>query len=66
MEAHQITQAVPCRCGGTVKVFGPCEYAPRSHWGVYCSNNNCDKMVAGDSMEEAIERWNEEQMFFIY
>ena len=62
MEAQQIIPAVSCRCGGTAKVFGPCEFAPRSHWGVYCSNNNCEKMGAGDSLEEAIEHWNEEQI----
>ena len=65
MEAHQIIQAVSCRCGGTAKVFGPSEFAPRSHWGVYCSNNNCEKMGAGDSLEEAIDHWNEEQIFVI-
>ncbi len=58
MEAVPIKEAASCRCGGQVKVFGPCEFAPRSHWGVYCANDSCDLMVAADSLEEAIERWN--------
>ena len=66
MEAQQTIQAVPCRCGGSAKLFGPCEFAPRSHWGVYCSNNDCDKMGSGTQLEEAIENWNEEQIFIAY
>lgn len=66
MEAHQHNQAVPCRCGGQAKIFGPSGYAPASHWGIYCSENECEKMASGNTVEEAIEMWNEEQMFAIY
>jgi hypothetical protein len=58
MEALKLKEAAPCRCGGQVKVFGPCEFAPRSHWGVYCAKDSCSQMVSADSLEEAIERWN--------
>ncbi len=58
MEALKIKEAAPCRCGGQVKVFGPCEFAPHSHWGVYCAKDSCPRMVSADSLEEAIERWN--------
>ena len=61
MEAHHHSIAVPCRCGGQAKIFGPSGYAPTSHWGIYCSKDNCDKMAISDSLEESIERWNEEQ-----
>ena len=66
MEAHSHNLAVPCRCGGQAKIFGPSEFAPSSHWGIYCSKNDCDKMVAADSLEESVEMWNEEQMLDIY
>ncbi len=66
MEAHQHNFAVPCRCGGQAKVFGPSEFAPSSHWGIYCSKNDCDKMAAADSLDLAIEMWNEDQMIDIY
>ena len=42
MEAHHHNIAVPCRCGGQAKIFGPSGYAPTSHWGIYCSKDNCD------------------------
>ncbi|WP_020676506.1 hypothetical protein [Geopsychrobacter electrodiphilus] len=58
MGALQINEAVPCRCGGQVKVFGPCEFAPRSHWGVYCAKDSCQRMSTADSLEGAIENWN--------
>lgn len=58
MEALQVKEAAPCRCGGQVKVFGPCEFAPRSHWGVYCAKDACRQMATADSLEEAVERWN--------
>jgi hypothetical protein len=66
MEAHYHTFTVPCRCGGQAKIFGPSGYAPSSHWGVYCSQNGCDKMAIGNSMEDAIELWNEEQVLVEY
>lgn len=66
MEAHSHTIAVPCRCGGQAKIFGPSEYAPTSHWGIYCSKNDCEKMASADSLEEVVEMWNEEQMVEIY
>lgn len=61
MEARHHIVAVPCRCGGQAKIFGPSGYAPSSHWGIYCSKDSCEKMAVADSMEEAVELWNEEQ-----
>jgi hypothetical protein len=61
MEAHHHIIAVPCRCGGQAKIFGPTGYAPTSHWGIYCSKDKCEKMAISYSLEESIERWNEEQ-----
>ena len=58
MEALNIKEAISCRCGGQVKVFGPCEFAPRSHWGVYCSKDACQHMISADTLDEAIDRWN--------
>ncbi len=58
MEALNIRQTAPCRCGGQVKVFGPCEFAPRSHWIIFCTGESCEQMVSADSLEEAIDRWN--------
>lgn len=58
MEAVNIKEAAPCRCGGQVKVFGPSELAPGSHWGIYCTNDCCEQLVAADSLEEAIDHWN--------
>lgn len=58
IEALNIKEAAPCRCGGQVKIFGPCEFAPRSHWGVYCGKDACRQMATGDSLEEAIGNWN--------
>ncbi|MBE0502292.1 MAG: hypothetical protein IBX47_12725 [Desulfuromonadales bacterium] len=66
MEALHHEHAVPCRCGGQAKVFGPSGYAPGSQWGVYCSKDDCEKMATGDCMEKTIEIWNEEQMIAIY
>lgn len=66
MEAHHQDHAIPCRCGGQAKVFGPSEYAPASQWGVYCSKNDCEKMATGTSAEQVIATWNEEQMYAIY
>ena len=66
MEALQQTHAISCRCGGQAKVFGPSGYAPSSHWGIYCSKDTCDKMATGETVEQAIEVWNEEQVFLIY
>jgi len=51
-----------CRCGGRSKVFGPSEFAPTSNWGVYCSNNFCDKMASGASLEGAVDQWNDVQI----
>ena len=51
-----------CRCGGSVKLFGPCEFAPTSHWGVYCSNNSCDRIATGNSLDGAIDQWNDVQI----
>jgi hypothetical protein len=62
MQAPRYKMAAPCRCGGQAKVFGPSEFAPASHWGVYCSDNSCDKMVSADDLDEAIEMWNESQL----
>lgn len=59
MEALKMIEAVPCRCGGRVKVFGPCEFAPHSHWGVYCAEDKCDHMVTADTLEEAVHQWNQ-------
>ncbi len=53
--------AVPCRCGGQAKVFGPSSFAPASHWGIYCAKDNCEKMTVADCLDAAIEKWNEEQ-----
>ncbi|PLY03452.1 MAG: hypothetical protein C0622_04360 [Desulfuromonas sp.] len=61
MEAHKHNIAAPCRCGGQARVFGPGAHSPASHWGIYCSKNECEKMSVADSLEEAIELWNEEQ-----
>ncbi len=58
MEALNIREAAPCRCGGQVKIFGPCEFAPRSHWLVFCANDSCEQMASADSLEEAIDCWN--------
>lgn len=58
MENLSIKHAAPCRCGGEVKVFGPCTFAPHSHWGLYCSNDSCQHMATADSLEEAIANWN--------
>ena len=66
MEAHHHDHAIPCRCGGQAKIFGPIGYAPSSQWGVYCSNDHCEKMATGKNLELSIETWNEEQMFAIY
>ncbi len=66
MAAHHHHIAVPCRCGGQAKTFGPTSYAPSSHWGVYCSEDNCEKMAVADSLEEAVEKWNEEQALECY
>jgi hypothetical protein len=66
MEAHHYSLAIPCRCGGQAKIFGPSGYAPTSHWGVYCSKDSCEKMAVADCMEQAIEAWNEEQMLETY
>jgi hypothetical protein len=55
--------AVPCSCGGQARVFGPSSFAPSSYWGVYCSKNCCEEMTAADSLDEAIELWNEEHVF---
>lgn len=66
MEAHHHVLAVPCRCGGQAKIFGPSSHAPASHWGIYCSNDSCEKMAVADSLEKAIELWNEEQILEIY
>jgi len=66
MEAHHLKLAVPCRCGGQAKIFGPSSFAPASHWGIYCSSNDCEKMAIADNMELAIEHWNEEQMLESY
>lgn len=62
MEGFHHHLAVPCRCGGMAKIFGPSSFAPDSHWGIYCSKDNCEKMTVADSLEEVIENWNEEQM----
>lgn len=61
MEAHHHVIAVPCRCGGQARIFGPSEYAPASHWGIYCSKDSCEKMAVADTLEEAVESWNEDQ-----
>ncbi len=61
MGGYQHYVAVPCRCGGQAKIFGPSSFAPASHWGIYCSKDSCEKMAVADSLDEAIERWNEEQ-----
>lgn len=61
MQAYHHNIAVPCRCGGQARIFGPSGYAPTSHWGIYCSEHHCEKMAVADSMEEAIESWNELQ-----
>jgi len=66
MEAHNHNLVVPCRCGGQAKIFGPSSYAPSSHWGIYCSKDDCEKMVSGDSLEAAIEDWNEAQVIEFY
>lgn len=66
MEAHQMHHAMPCRCGGQAKIFGPSEYAPGSQWGVYCSKDDCAKMATGENIDQVIDDWNEEQMFCIY
>ena len=66
MEAHHHNLAIPCRCGGQAKIFGPSSFAPTSHWGVYCSRDDCEKLVIADNMELAIEHWNEEQMLETY
>jgi len=58
MEAVNIIEAAPCRCGGQVKFFGPCAYAPQSHWMVYCTNDACDRIASADTLEKAIEFWN--------
>jgi len=58
MEAVNIIEAAPCRCGGQVKFFGPCAYAPQSHWMVYCTNDACDRIASADTLEKAIELWN--------
>lgn len=51
-----------CRCGGKSKVFGPSEFAPTSNWGIYCSNNACDKMASSGTLESAVEQWNDVQI----
>lgn len=61
MDLNQHFIAVSCRCGGQAKIFGPSGYAPTSHWGVYCSKDSCEKMTVADSMNDAIELWNEDQ-----
>lgn len=58
MEALKLKEAAPCRCGGQVKIFGPCEFAPHSNWGVYCAKESCQQMVSADTLEQAIEIWN--------
>jgi len=59
MKNLNLDEALPCRCGGKVQAFGPNTFAPKSHWGLCCSNDNCQHMVSGDSIEEAIESWNQ-------
>ncbi|MEJ2469784.1 MAG: hypothetical protein P8Y96_01555 [Desulfuromonadales bacterium] len=61
MEAHHHNIAAPCRCGGQARIFGPSAYAPTSHWGVYCARHSCEKMAVADSLEAAVEHWNEDQ-----
>lgn len=58
MEALKVAIAAPCRCGGQVKIFGPSVFAPNSHWGLYCSRDNCEHMVTGESLDAAILEWN--------
>lgn len=58
MEAMNVNIAGPCRCGGQVKIFGPSEFAPHSHWGLYCSRNNCDHIAIGATLDAAILEWN--------
>jgi len=58
MEALEIREVAPCECGGHPRIFGPCEFAPRSHWGIYCGNPQCEKMATGASLEDAIDHWN--------
>jgi hypothetical protein len=66
MEAHSHSLAVPCRCGGQARIFGPTGYAPSSHWGIYCAKNDCDKMASADSLDEAVAMWNEAQVVDLY
>ncbi len=58
MEAVEIKEAAPCRCGGQVKIFGPCKYAPRSHWMIYCTNDSCERIASADSLDDVIDQWN--------
>ncbi len=58
MEAPKLKETAPCRCGGRVKVFGPCDFAPRSNWVIYCDNESCQHMVSANSIEDAIDHWN--------
>lgn len=58
METRKVNVAGPCRCGGQVKIFGPSDFAPHSHWGLYCSHDNCEHMVTGQTLEAAILEWN--------
>ncbi|RME37195.1 MAG: hypothetical protein D6794_07380 [Deltaproteobacteria bacterium] len=62
MEAIKIREAVACHCGGHPKIFGPCEFAPRSHWGIYCDNPACECMASGVSLDDAVEDWNLKQV----
>lgn len=62
MSRARKTNPLQCRCGGSAKSFGPCEFAPKSHWGVYCSNDSCDKMATGSSLDGAIDQWNDVQI----
>ncbi len=57
----QLHPAVPCRCGGQAKRFGPSGFAPSSRYGIYCSKDCCEKMAVAASLAEAVELWNEEQ-----
>ena len=50
--------ALPCRCGGEARVFGPSSFAPASHWGIYCSEDSCERMAVADSFEAAVKQWN--------
>lgn len=59
MEALKVNVAAPCRCGGQVKIFGPSAFAPHSHWGLYCSRDNCEHMATAETLDAAILEWNQ-------